>query len=329
MFISSSTLASLRFFEAAARLLSFKQAAVELHVTQGAVSQQIKHLEQALRCKLFYRLTRHITLTEEGRRFAAVVERALNEIEHGARAIAASHSAIDIRVRAGPSFALRWLVPRLSDFYARHADIRLFVSAAYGYLNPAQREFDIAIELTKGKPPTLHSETLMDEYLIPVCSPKYFANHAFLKKPQDLARCNLLHDGQAWVGADEDAEWRFWLQEVGAANVDSKQGQYFTLANMSMEAAVGHQGVAMGRAALIREFLESGQLVTPFKHLIKSPWRYCLVYPKELAGRAGIQTVIRWLHEQADSSKWRHAPPRRSLIGAQNPNISRGTRTSR
>ena len=301
MFVNSSNLASLRFFEAAARLSSFKQAAVELHVTQGAVSQQIKHLEEALRCKLFYRLPRQIMLTEEGQRFAAVVAHALEDIEREAKAIAAARSTIDIRVRAGPSFALRWLVPRLGEFYARHPEIKLFITAAYGYFDPARREFDLAIEMISGKLPTLCSEVLMDEYLVPVCSPEYLANHEFLKDPQDLLRCTLLHDAHAWAGASEDAEWRYWLNEADALNVDSTQGQFFNLANMSIEAALSHQGVAMGRLSLVKELLETGELVTPLKRQVESPMKYCLVYPKELATRPGMQAVIRWLHAQAES----------------------------
>jgi LysR family glycine cleavage system transcriptional activator len=300
MFLNSSTLASLRFFAAAARLASFKQAAVELHVTQGAVSQQIKHLERALGCKLFYRLPRQIKLTEEGQRFAVVVERALEAIEQEAKAIALARSTIDIRVRAGPSFALRWLVPRLGDFYAQHPNIKLSITGAYGYFDPAHREFDLAIEMVKGKLPALHSEVLMDEYLVPVCSPANLAKHGPLKKPKDLARCTLLHDGHAWVGASEDAEWRHWLHAVGATSVDSRQGQFFSLAHMSLEAALTHQGVAMGRASLIGDLVETGKLVTPFRQWIKSPLRYCLAYPKELANRPGMQAVIRWLHEQAE-----------------------------
>jgi LysR family transcriptional regulator, glycine cleavage system transcriptional activator len=303
MFLNSSTLASLRFFEAAARLLSFKAAAVELHVTQGAVSQQIKHLEQALGCKLFYRLPRQIALTEEGERFAVVVEHALESIEQEAGAIAAVRSTSDIRLRVGPSFALRWLVPRLGEFYAKHPNIKLSITAAYGYFDPARREFDLAIEMLKGKVPSLQSEVLMDEYLFPVCTPAYLAKHEFLKKPKDLARCTLLHDAHAWPGATEDAEWQHWLREVGAVNVDSKQGQFFNLAHMSIEAALAHQGVAMGRVTLVKELLESGQLVAPFKQQVKSPMRYCLLYPRELANRPGMQMVIRWLREQAQASK--------------------------
>jgi LysR family transcriptional regulator, glycine cleavage system transcriptional activator len=299
MFLNSSTLASLRFFEAAARLLSFKQAALELHVTQGAVSQQIKHLEEALGCKLFYRLPRQLTLTEEGLRFAAVVEHALDDIEEGAKSLAAASATVVVRLRAGPSFALRWLVPRLGDFYAQHSHIKLFIAAAYGYFDPARREFDLAIEMIAGPTPALHSEVLMQEYLVPVCSPEYLAKHPFLKDPKDLALCTLLHDGHAWAGEGEDAEWRHWLQATGAVNVDSKQGQFFSLANLSIEAALTHQGVAMGRDSLVRELLEDGELVTPLDRLIPSPKQYCLVYPRELAHRPGMQAVIAWLHAQA------------------------------
>lgn len=316
MFLSSANLASLRFFEAAARLLSFKLTALELHVTQGAVSHHVKHLEQALGCKLFYRLPHQITLTEEGKRFAAVVTRALGDIEEEAKAISASRS-IDIRLRAGPSFALRWLVPRLGDFYAEHPDIKLFINAAYGHFDTARREFDLAIELTKGRLPGLHCEVLMEEYLVPVCSPEYLATHSFLKKPEDLARCTLLHDAQPWPSASKDAEWRHWLQESGAVDVDSTQGQFFSLATMSIEAALKHQGVAMGRVLLIEDLLAAGHLVAPLEQRIKSPTQYCLVYPKELANQPpGMQLVIHWLHAQAKSAEANGSAQRRLNLTA-------------
>lgn len=302
MFLNSSTLASLRFFEAAARLLSFKQAAIELHVTQGAVSQQIKHLEHALGCKLFYRLPRQLKLTEEGVRFAAVVENALDEIEEEANALAGARSISEIRLRAGPSFALGWLVPRLNDFYAQHSNVKLFIAAAYGYFDPARREFDLAIEMMQEAIPALHSELLMEEYFIPVCTPEYLAKHPFLKEPKDLARCTLLHDGDAWAGAGQDAEWRHWLQETRCLEVDSKQGQFFSLATLAIKAALGHQGVALGRNSLLGELLDSRQLVAPFDRWVKSPLKYFLVYPRELALRPAMQAVIHWLRAQATES---------------------------
>lgn len=300
MRLNSAALASLRFFEAVARLSSFSRAAGELSVTQGAVSHQVRYLEEALGCKLFYRLPKQVKLTEEGARLAEVVARALKEIDLGAEAIvSAGRSTIDVRLRAGPSFALRWLVPRLGRLRALHPNIKLRVIGDYGYFDPVHRDFDVAVELIPAPPPALHGEVLLEEYLTPVCSPQYLQAHNFLKAPADLARCTLLHDGDAWEHAAEDAEWRHWLNAVGAFEVDSNQGQFFTLANMALEAALSHQGVAMGRLALVDELLQSKRLVAPFKQRAECPTRYYLVYPNELATRPGVRAVIEWLRGEA------------------------------
>ena len=297
--LNSTTLASLRFFEAAARLLSFSRAAAELNVTQGAVSHQIKYLEESLGCKLFYRLPKQVKLTEQGEQFGNIVKRALKDLDEGAEAtVASTRSMINVRLRAGPSFALRWLVPRLGKLYALRPDIKLHVIGAYGYFDPVHRDFDLAVEFLQGPVAALHTEVLLEEYLTPVCSPEYLAKHQFLKTPADLGRCTLLHDGDAWASATEDAEWRVWLSEAGALEVDSNQGQFFSLANMAIEAALTHQGVAMGRLSLIKELLESERLVTPFNQRVKCPSSYCLVYPTELASRPGVRAVVEWLREE-------------------------------
>jgi LysR family transcriptional regulator, glycine cleavage system transcriptional activator len=303
MRLNSAALASLRFFEAAARLSSFSRAAGELSVTQGAVSHQVRYLEDSLGCKLFYRLPRQVKLTEEGARFAEVVARALRELDQGAEAIIAPRrSTIEVRLRAGPSFALRWLVPRLGRLRALHPDIKLHLIGEYGYFDPVHRDFDIAVEFIQAPLPALHTEILLEEYLTPVCSPEYLKQHAPVSTPADLLHCTLLHDGDAWENATEDVEWRQWLNEVGALEFDSNQGQFFTLANLALEAALSHQGVAMGRLSLVEELLQSERLVAPFKQRVKCPTHYCLVYPAELADRPGVKAVIEWLREEASKT---------------------------
>jgi len=147
----------------------------------------------------------------------------------------------------------------------------------------------------------------MDEYLAPVCSPEYLARNEFLKTAADLARCTLLHDGDAWEeDASEDAEWRFWLRALGALDVDSSDGQFFTMANMAIEAALTHQGIAMGRLSLVEDLLAANRLVTPFPQRIKSPTNYRLVYPSELAGRPGVTEVANWLRDEARSGSSAH-----------------------
>ena len=314
MRLNSTALASLRFFEAAARLSSFRRAAAELSVTQGAVSHQIRYLEDFLGCKLFYRLPKQIKLTEEGEKLAGLVGRALKDLDQGAEAVLALRRAtIDVRLRAGPSFAVRWLVPRLGTLRASHPQIKLHIIAAYGYFDPVHRDFDLAVEFLQEPLPALRTEMLMEECLTPVCSPKFLAERDFLKAPADLARCTLLHDGDAWESSSEDAEWRYWLTGVGAPEVDSNQGQFFTLANMAIEAAVAHQGVAMGRLSLVEDLLAEGRLVAPFPQRIKSPTQYCLVYPDELADRPGVRAVIEWLRQEAQLA------PKAPAVGCQQP----------
>lgn len=298
--LNSAALSALRFFEAAARFESFTRAASELYITQGAVSQNVKCLEDRLGCKLFFRLPGQIKLTEDGRKFAEVVTRVLRELEDAAEVLVApSKSRIDVRLRAGPSFALRWLVPRLNRLHARHPNIKLHLIGDYGYFDPVQRDFDLAVEFVQAPLQGLHTEFLMDEYLAPVCSPEYLIKNAFLKAPEDLAHCTLLHDGDAWEAASEDAEWRYWLSHVGALDVDSSEGQFFTMANMAIEAALAHQGIAMGRLSLVEDLLATKRLVTPFPQRIQSPTNYRLVYPSELAGRPGVTEVAEWLREEA------------------------------
>jgi len=300
MRLNSNALASLRFFEAVARLLSFTRAAAELSVTAGAVSHQIKYLEDSLGCKLFYRLPKQIKLTDEGQKLAATAASALRDLDQkAAEVIASSRSATDVRLRTGPSFALRWLVPRLSALRKREPKMSLRVIGAYGHIDPVHRNFDLAVEFRQDDLPGLQCEVLMEEYLFPVCSPQYLAQHKFLEAPSDLARCTLLHDGDAWEFASEDAEWRHWLDEVGAHDVKSNQGQFFTLSNMAIEAALAHQGIALGRASLVKDLLAAGRLVAPFRQCVKSPCRYSLAYPREIADRPCMRAVMEWLREEA------------------------------
>jgi LysR family transcriptional regulator, glycine cleavage system transcriptional activator len=298
MLLHSSVLGSLRFFEATSRLLSFKHAADELHVTHSAASQHIKHLEEVLGVKLFHRLARRVELTPVGQRFAEVVRKSLNDIDSAAEAIASRSAQDEIRVRVGPSFALRWLLPRLPDLYGRHPDIRLRITGAYGRIDPNDRSFDLAIELSNGQIPQFEAALLMHEVISPVCSPAYLADHPLLREPEDLAQCTLLHDAHAWNDESEDAEWRYWLREIGVPGVDSRKGLFFSLSDMCIEAALRGQGVAMSRASLVSELLGNGELVSLFNRPVVSPAAYFLVYLKEGAERHAVRETISWLRQQ-------------------------------
>jgi LysR family glycine cleavage system transcriptional activator len=301
--LHSAALSTLRFFDVAARLLSFTRAAEELQVTQGAVSQHIKALEDRLGCKLFLRLPGQIKLTDDGQRFAEAVTRALQELEAAAEMLAKpGKSGVNVRIRVSSSFALRWLIPRLERLRARHPHIKPHLVGDEHHLDPARRGFDLAIELAQAPPSGLRAEPFMDEYLSPVCSPDYLSRHPFLQKPADLARATLLHDGRAWQSASEDAEWRYWLNHTGATAVDSSGGQFFTSANMAIEAALAHQGVALGRLLLLETPLATRTLVAPFSQRITSPARYYLAYPRDPADRHAVNDLASWLRDEAQAA---------------------------
>lgn len=173
-------------------------------------------------------MPKQVKLTDQGEKLARIAADALRALDQGADAAAsAARCVTSIRLRAGPSFVRRWLVPRLGRLQARHTNIRLHGIADYGYCDPIERDFDLAIELVKQPPVAFHAELLMTEYLTPVCTPEYLKRHGPVRKPTDLTRCTLLHDGDAWEFASEDAEWRHWLNEMGALSTDSSQSHFF------------------------------------------------------------------------------------------------------
>jgi len=303
MQLDSPTLASLRFFEAAARHLSFQRAALDLHVTKGAVSQQIKHLERVLDCRLFERRTRALALTDEGRRLAIVVQSALGSIRREAAAIIDQRARSRIRVRICPSLAIRWLVPRLGEFHSTHPQTQLVVNADYGPLDSQGFDFDIAIELSRENRTPLIADWLMNEYLIPVCTPAYLATLAAIKGANELAQVELLHDAEAWIGEAADAEWRFWLDRAGAEQVESARGQYFSLSTLAIEAALADQGMALGHLSWVAELIASGRLVTPVGAPIESSHRYYLLYHRQALDHPGVQSLIAWLKQQAGDGK--------------------------
>ena len=315
--LNSAALSTLRSFEAVARLLSFTRAAEELCITQGAVSQHIKALEERLGCKLFFRLPGQIKLTDDGKKFAEVVTRALQKLEGAAEMLAMSDkSKISVRLRTSSSFALRWLIPRLGRLHARHPQIKLHLLGDDRCFDPACRDFDLAIELTRAPPPGLHAEFLMDDYLTPVCSAEYLSKHPFLRTPAALARCTLLHDERAPRSATEDTEWRYWLRLAGAPLVDSGQGQFFTSTNMAMEAALAHQGVALGRLSLLEGPLATRTLAAPLSQRIKSPGRHLLLSRHDVADRPGVKDLATWLHDEGrDASQAYLRPSSANSVG--------------
>ena len=285
-------LGALPAFEAAARLSSFKSAAAELHVTPGAISQQIKLLEDRLGAKLFVRRARTIELTEAGRLLLAPTQRAFRLLIDAATRVRETDGSQVLTLSVLPSFAALWLVPRLGSFRTRHPDIDVRISATPKLADFERDDVDVAIRFGLGRYAGLHAEHVLSEELFPVCSPQLLERGVPLAKPEDLANHTLLHD-------ELRQEWALWFRSVGLMDIDASRGPTFSLWELALSAAVGGQGVALGRSALVTQYLKTGQLVRPLSISSPSEFGYYFVCQRERRKEPKIAAFHSWLLDEA------------------------------
>jgi LysR family glycine cleavage system transcriptional activator len=287
-------LSSLRAFEAVARRLSFSRAAEELHVTPGAVSQQIRLLEELLGESLFVRTKRSVALTEVGMQMLPDVQLGLETLSRAINSKTASSAGKTLTISVAPSFASKWLLPRLAEFSNQYPDIDLRISATVALADFKRDKVDLAIRLGRGSYPDLHAELLFGETLAPLCSPALLKAKGRLRKPDDLSKHRLLHDTSI-PGENERPYWERWLELAGAKHVSAHRGTRFSLAELALQAAIDGAGVVLARMVLAEGDLVSGRLVQPFKVVLPLDVSYFLVMPKGGARRHEIQYFRDWL----------------------------------
>ncbi|WP_028946269.1 LysR substrate-binding domain-containing protein [Pseudomonas vranovensis] len=298
----------LHVFSCAARHLSFTRCAEELHITPGAVSQQIRQLEERLGFRLFLRRARGVELTAEGQRLAQTVSEAYGSIDAELRRLDAGEIRGTLRLRSIPSFLAKWLTPRLPRLQQRYPDIQLRLVAEDSSQALHEGDFDLAIDLNDGSYPGMHSTPLLDEQIFPVCSPALLRGRPPLHGPADLAHYPLLHDITAWRGSSEFAEWEFYLQGIGAGDLDVRRGHTFNRNHLTIEAAIAGIGVAIARRTLLNDELERGALIVPFGSAIANHKRYVLHYPPGGLAHPGVRAVHDWLVEEAGGFRTLHTP---------------------
>jgi len=285
------TLNALKAFEAAGRHLSFTRAAEELHVTQAAVSHQIKSLEEQLGIRMFRRGPRGLLLTDAGQSYLPEVREAFQRLNAATDRLLEDDARGAITVSVLPSFAARWLVPRLTRFREVHPDIEVRVSADDRLADFDRDDVDVAIRYGRGDYPGLQADRFLTEELFPVCSPELLARTA-LKRPEDLGGHTLLHD-------DMRMDWSMWLLAAGVEGVDPRRGPSFNDSSMVLQAAVDGQGVALGRSALALDDLAAGRLVRPFEFSLPAEYAYYILCPERTANRPSIKTFREWLLAQS------------------------------
>ncbi len=283
---------ALRAFEAAARHLSFTRAAGELHVTQAAVSHQVKALEEHLGRKLFRRLNRALLLTDDGQAYLPSISRAFTLLNDATNDLLTNQAPGPLTVSALPSFAARWLVPRLGRFRHIRPDIDLRIDPSAELADFAGGDVDVGIRYGRGKYPGMRADWLMTEDIFPVCSPALLEGPHPLRDPRDLQHQVLLHD-------DGHGDWRTWLLAAGVDRVDPARGPIFTDSSMLIQAAMAAQGVALARGVLAADELAAGRLVRPFTLSLSTEYAYYLVCPVNTAEQPKIAAFRDWLLGEA------------------------------
>src|SRR5215469_16893395 len=283
---------ALKSFEAAARHESFTRAAEELNVTQGAVSHQVKALEQELGVKLFNRERQRLVITESGRQYLAVVRDAFDRIAIGTERLMQRQSSGALTLSTSPDFAAKWLVHRLGRFSAAHPEIDLTVSATMHHVDFAREEVDVAVRHGDGNWPGLHVERLCAEQVFPVCSPKLVAGRQRLSKPADVLKFPVLH-------LEGSKDWARWLEAAGVPDADRVRGPVLNRASMLIDAAADGQGIALARTTLAAWDLLGGRLVRPFAAALRLAKNYWIVCPRATAMVPKVKQAREWLLAEA------------------------------
>lgn len=301
---------ALRAFEAAARHLSFKKAAEELHLTPSAVSQQIKSLEEYLGVSLFRRLTRALELTEHA---TAMLPKLREGFDCLAAAIETTRlaAADTLTLTAPPSFATHWLIPRLTHFTTAHPEIALNLgsgsdsvdrrgeAAAFseGLFDPRDDNSAVAIRYGAGSYPGYYVERIFAPMYVPVCSPALLARLP-VREPGDLSAHVLIHDDTIEESGRRSI-WRTWLEAAGVPEINTGRGPRFSNAVLAIKAALAGQGVVLALEPMVKDDIAAGRLVMPLDIAAPSPYAYFLVMSKAVARRPAVEAFRRWLLDEA------------------------------
>ena len=301
---------ALRAFEAAARHLSFKNAARELHVTAGAVSHQVKLLEGHLGIPLFRRLTRALELTAQAQSMLPKVREGLAALADAVALVRNRDDSGALTVIAPPNFAARWLVPRLGRFTASHPNLDLHIASRPAMIDgrgdsemapvgDAREGAPLAmVRFGDGHYPGSHVDEVFSAVYVPICSPKLMKGKRALRTPEDLRFNTLLHDDTV-VEEGARPSWADWLQAVGVTGIDASRGPHFSDASLSFEAAIEGLGVALAMRPLVRTEIEAGRLVVPFDITAPASYSYFLVTPEGSPESGTVAEFRKWLLAEA------------------------------
>ncbi len=287
---------ALRAFEAAGRHVSFTKAADELSVTPGAISRQIKLLEDVLGVELFERTGRDLRISAEANDYVAALGTAFDQMERATKRLMGAQGESSLRVHCPMTFTLRWLVPRLPLFHRLYPkrEIQLATSLSPRPINQlSMGDIDIAIQQGDGDWPGLVSHRLAGSALIPVCSP------AFLERLGPEIGIDILTEQTLLHSTVRPTDWREWLDAAGGAQIESDRGLYFESSTLAYQSAMEGIGMAIGQMALVLEDLNAGRLVAPFDFIHDNGIAYYLTYVEHAVKKPGVAEFRDWILGQS------------------------------
>lgn len=296
---------ALRSFEAAARLQSFSRAADELHVTPAAVSHQVKALEQALGVQLFKRLPNGLELTRAGRSCLPQLREGFDRIAQAIAQLDNHHAPGTLSVEAAPTFAAKWLAPRLHRFAAAHPGVEVQIHANTRLIDASldaaagESSADVSIRFGSGNYPELRTEKLLEVSVTPMCGTRLLEGEHPLRDPADLREQVLIHDN---IGSDDGRPlWQVWLERAGVSDVDFTRGLRFNHSVLALEAAADGMGVALGMPQVAAFDLASGRLVAPFAFRLPLAAAYYVATPGDRRDRPEVAAFREWVLAEAAS----------------------------
>ncbi|WP_174874230.1 transcriptional regulator GcvA [Vogesella oryzae] len=283
---------ALRIFEAAARLESFSAAANELHVTHGAVSKQIKQLEEWLDVPLFERASGRVKLTETGWRYLVQIQDGLDLIANATSQLLQPDRQRRLSINSTPTLAMFWLLPRLAGFREQYPDIDLHLVTSDRDISRLEAPFDIAIRRGPGDWPGHIAKPFMKEWELPLCSPALLAANP-IHSAADLARHTLLY-------ADtRPTAWQRWFTLAGVPDLKPASSLHFDRFSLALQAAIDGVGVVLGPLPMARQAIDSGKLLAPLAAPVVPVRDYCWIAPRAALDDGAIHAFCQWLEQQA------------------------------
>jgi LysR family transcriptional regulator, glycine cleavage system transcriptional activator len=282
----------LRAFEAAARHLSFTRAAVELNLTQSAISHQIRNLGELIGFPLFVREGSEIRMTERGIEYLGPARTAIIDLQVATDRARGHREDNELTIACSGTFALKCLFPHLGDFIAHHPDIRLRVRTIVPSQPMRPDDYDVSIQCGQETDwPGFEVHRISTDEIFPVCSPKLCHGPHGLRRPTDLARFPVVRTQSPWILRDD---WSLWLSKAGIADMRFASEISCDLLYPSFQAAIEGIGVALGRSAVVKSDLASGRLVEPFNIRLPSPIGFHLVHPRHRKIPEKVRHFVEW-----------------------------------